>query len=155
MSIFSDDRTKEVQFNLFQECLDALFVGIIVVNARHEILYANNAVASKVNYEQGYLIGRQIHELLPPDFRERHKMILERFFENPYHVAIERREGNLEKMKMVPRGTDKEPDKWLPVRIGIHPLFVDPSSEVFQTAEVVKRLQFGLAEVSFAGTFNE
>jgi PAS domain S-box-containing protein len=154
MSLFTDDKTKEVQFNLFQEALDALFVGIIVVNDKHQIVYANKVIAAKVHYEQGWLIGREIHELLPPDFRERHREILTGFFANPYHVAIEQREGNVAEMKMVPRGEEKDSAKWLPVRIGIHPLFVDPTQEVFQTGDVTPRLKFGLAEISFTGTFN-
>lgn len=154
MGLFSDDKSKEVQFALIQEILDSFFVGIVVVNDKHEIIYANKVVASKMDYEQDWLIGRTIHELLPPDFREIHKGILTKFFDSPYHVAIEQRESNIAKMKMVPRGTDNEPDKWLPVRIGIHPLFVDPVQEVFQTGDVIPRLEFGLAEISFAGTFN-
>jgi len=154
MALFTDNKSNEIQFSLFQTALDSLFMGIIVVNEDHQIIYVNKTVAASVNYEQGYLIGRTIHELLPPDFREMHKRILEKFFVNPYHVAIEQRAGNVEKMNLVPRGTEDTPDKWLPVRIGIHPLFVDPTQEVFQTGAVVPHLKFGLAEISFASTYN-
>lgn len=154
MSIFDGDQVRNVQFNLFQEALDALFVGIIVVNDKHQIVYANKVVAAKVKYEQGWLVGREIHELLPPDFQSKHRDILTTFFENPYHVAIEQRAGNLENMKMVPRGCGNRPEQHLSVRIGVHPLFVDPTQEVFQTGDVVPRLKFGLAEISFTGTFN-
>lgn len=151
---FGDDRIKETQFALIQAILNSLFVGIVVVNEKHEIIYANQVVAQKLNYEQGWLIGKEIHSLLPPDFRDTHRKILQGFFMSPYHVAIEQREGNVENMNMVPRGADKEPLRWLPVRIGIHPLFVDSSGEVFQTGEVKSQLPFGLAEISFTGTFN-
>lgn len=154
MSIFSDDKSQGVQFALIQEVLNSLFVGIVVVNTEHKIIYANKCIASKMNYEQGWLIGREIHELLPPDFRDRHREILNAFFGSPYHVAIEQRESNMAKMRMVPRLMDHAPENWLSVRIGIHPLFVDPVQEVFQTGGVVPRLTFGLAEISFAGTFN-
>lgn len=154
MSIFTDDKSKEVQFALTQEILDSLFVGIIVINDKQEIVYVNQAIAKEVNYEQGFLIGTSIHDLLPPDFREMHKAILTKFFATPYHVAIEQRDSNIAKMKMVPRGTDGDPSKWLPVRIGIHPLFVDPTQELFQTTDIVHRLRFGLAEISFHDTFN-
>lgn len=154
MALFGDSKTDQMQFALMQEMLDALFIGVIVVNEEHKIIYANKAIASKVNYEQGWLIGREIHELLPPNFREKHREILEQFFANPYHVAIEQRQGNIENMNLVPRGTENNSSKWLPARIGIHPIFVDPTQQVFQTETLVPRLKFGLAEISFAGTFN-
>ncbi len=154
MALFTDDRTKETQFALIQAILNSLFVGIIVVNEKHQIIYANQVVAQKLGYEQGWLVGKEIHSLLPPDFRDTHRNILQGFFASPYHVAIEQREGNIENMNMVPRGMDDKPSNWLPVRIGIHPLFVDSTGEVFQTGEVVGQLPFGLAEISFTGTFN-
>lgn len=153
MSIFSDDKTDRVQFALTQEILNKLFLGILVISEQHKIIYANRAVAVALNYEVEFLKGIEIHDILPPSFRERHRQIVTSFFDMPVEIAIEQRPGNLADMNLVPRGTDDDPKQWVPVRIGIHPLFVDETQQLFQTGELVKPLRFGLAEIALASTF--
>lgn len=154
MALFGDDKSKEIQFALAQAVNNSLFTGILLINPRHEIVYANQVICAKTGYDHGYLIGREVHILVPPGFRARHKDILTTFFEHPYRVAIEQRQDNIQNMNMVPRGMDDQPDKWLPVRIGINPVYVDPTQELFQTGDISGHLPFGVGEIQFTGTFN-
>jgi len=153
MALFSEDKSDRVQFALAQELLNKLFLGIIVIEKNHKIIYTNKAISDAVGYDAEFLKGMEIHSLLPPDFRDRHRQIVTAFFDMPLEIAIEQRPENMSSMNLVPKGTDDKPEQWLPVRIGIHPLFVDETQQMFQTGNLIQPLRFGLAEVALAKTY--
>lgn len=68
----------------FHALFDYASIGILITNARGEILMANKYIEQQFGYEFGELIGRKVEVLIPPRYGERHVKHREKFSENPH-----------------------------------------------------------------------
>mgnify|MGYP003349675205 CR=1 FL=1 len=70
------------------ESLDAMFLhateGIIIVNAKGEIVKANPSSEKLFGYLPGELINKEVEELIPKRFAEKHHQHRDNYNQNPH-----------------------------------------------------------------------
>ena len=71
----------EKKGNIFKLLSEAISEGIIIVNAKQEIVASNGAANEMFGYEDDELIGAHLDSLIPKDFRKAHKGHFEGFME--------------------------------------------------------------------------
>lgn len=80
-----------------KQLLDLLSHALLSVNLNGEITFANKAAESDFGYAPGELIGKPVDILVPPDLRDSHKVMMERFLahEHPVRRRLASRTGLL------------------------------------------------------------
>lgn len=108
------------------ETLDAIPHGILMMNAKGQIIRCNSKLELMFGYKAGELTGQRIECLLPEHLRERHQEYRERYLQAPEPRAMG---SNLELMATNQQG------KQFPVEIGLSP--VEMSGQTYVLATVV------------------
>lgn len=86
----------------FWSLLKSAQLGALIVGAKGVIVMANEEIESIFGYGSGELTGKTIHDLLPPELRESHKVQQARFMEKPVSkrmghdriLAAQRKDGS-------------------------------------------------------------
>lgn len=68
----------------FRALVEAVSLGVVAVDARRFIRYANAAAHRMFGYEQPSLIGLPLEILLPRELREKHNHHLDKFYNTPH-----------------------------------------------------------------------
>ena len=108
------------------ETLDAIPHGILLMNAKGEIIRCNSKLELMFDYKAGELTGQSIECLLPEHLREQHQAYREKYLQAPETRAMG---SNLELMATSQNGTQ------FPVEIGLSP--VEMSGQTYVLATVV------------------
>ena len=111
---------------LIAQVVDASPVGMMIIDDRGFILFANREAERSLGYGQAQLGGRRVEELIPPTLADRHVALREHYLADP-----QPRRMGAGRHLLARRGDGSE----FPVEVGLNPVTVD--SRVFVVASVL------------------
>ena len=95
------------------QLVNCLPMGAMVVNTDAQILFANNQLSEILGYEDSELIGMNIDNLLPAQFKANHTHLMSQFFANP-------------RKRLMGEGRElfasQKSGKQIPIEIGLNPI---------------------------------
>ena len=99
-------------------------IATIIVNRDGSIYSANEEATKVFAYSVDEFKSRNLNELIPQDFRDRHNIFLQHYFNNP----LKRKMGEGRELK-----GQKKDGSTFPVEIGLCPIEIDGDSKVMAT----------------------
>jgi PAS domain S-box-containing protein len=123
----------ELNASNIQQLVDAMPVGAMVADEAGKIIQANTELEHVLGYKQGELLGSDIKNLLPEQFRSNHHVLMSQYLKSP-----QKRQMGVGRELYALRLDGTE----IPIEIGLNPINVNGELRVLMTlVDITSRLQ--------------